>query len=146
MQHSKLTFCRRIGVSGVTEGIDTKTNFKVIVGPSAKQYVFLQDTFVAKSEYFKRALGGEFQERSGVIRMENTDEKIFTLFVSYVYSPNGSISLPQKPGETPSERLHKIFQLYGVRAVHVGSGLRYRRVHGYGGQSHTQQQPSSSYG
>jgi hypothetical protein len=43
--------------------------------------------------------------------MENTDEEIFTLFVSYVYSPNGSISLPQKPGETPSERLHKIFQL-----------------------------------
>jgi hypothetical protein len=64
-----------------------------------------------KSEYFKRALGGEFQEQSGVIRMENTEEEIFTLFVSYVYSLNGSISLPQKPGETPSRRLQNIFQL-----------------------------------
>lgn len=43
--------------------------------------------------------------------MEDAGEEIFTIFVSYVYSPTGSISLPQKPNETPSERLSKIIDL-----------------------------------
>jgi hypothetical protein len=43
--------------------------------------------------------------------MEDAGEEIFTIFVSYVYSPTGSISLPQKPNETPSEWLGKIIDL-----------------------------------
>ncbi|RDI81260.1 hypothetical protein Vi05172_g8740 [Venturia inaequalis] len=58
----------------------------IYVGDQVEPFIVHHALITASSDYFAKALNGEFKEKDGIVRLEGQDPATFTLYVQCLYS------------------------------------------------------------
>lgn len=74
----------------------------IYVGQQVEPFPIHHDLIVASSDYFAKALNGEFKEKDGIVRLEDWDPIAFTSYVTWLYSASVVV-----PGEKWESLLHQ---------------------------------------
>jgi hypothetical protein len=59
---------------------------QVFVGDDEEPHCVHRDLISASSDFFQKALNGDFQEKDGIVRLSNQDSTLFALYVQWLYS------------------------------------------------------------
>lgn len=58
----------------------------IYVGDQVEPFIVHHALITASSDYFAKALNGQFKEKDGIVRLEGQDPATFTLYVQWLYS------------------------------------------------------------